>query len=251
MNINRQKKPELYIGTSGWSYDGWKDRFYQGIKHEDWLAHYSDQFSSVEVNASFYRHQSLKTLTHWAQTTPDDFRFTIKAHRYITHTKRLHEVVDAVSAERDLYQHLGDKLSCMLWQLPANFKKNDQRLEHFVQLLGGWPEVRHSVEFRHPSWFDDEVAHCLQTHHIAVCMSDAADWPMWEHVSADFVYIRLHGHSRTYASAYSRQHLQLWAEKINNWRAKQKSVYVYFDNDAEGAAPYDAQHLRTLIQSSN
>lgn len=238
---------QLFIGTSGWNYDHWKDGFYQGIKRNDWLRYYAEQFPAVEVNATFYRLQKADTLARWRDATPEAFRFTIKGNRYLTHNKKLTDPADSVAIEREHARPLGNKLAVVLWQLPGNLEKHIERLEGFCRALAGWPEARHAVEFRHASWFDEETQHCLAAHGVANCLSDAADWPMWSAVASDLVYVRLHGHTRTYASAYGTGNLRNWAESIRQWQREHRQVHVYFDNDAEGAAPRDALKLAKLV----
>ena len=179
--------------------------------------------------------------------TPDDFRFALKGHRFITHNKKLLEPDAAIQRERDHMTALGEKLDAVLWQLPPTLPKNTDRLLQFIIALKQWPNVRHVIEFRHPSWFCDEVAANLDHHDISNCISDAADWPCWDAVSGNAVYIRLHGHSRTYASGYSQGKLEDWAQRIHRWHARGLAVYIYFDNDAEGAAPRDAMYLQDLL----
>ena len=152
------------------------------------------------------------------------------------------------SEQRERARALGEKLAVVVWQLPPRFKKRMDRLAGFVAALARWDSTRHAIEFRHPSWFDEEVAATLARHRIAACQSDAADWPLWEAVTTDLVYIRLHGHTRTYASAYSTALLTRWAARIRAWRGEGRAVHVYFDNDAEGAAPYDALRLMRLLK---
>lgn len=237
----------VYIGTSGWNYPRWRDGFYRGIAQKEWLAYCARHFSAVEINASFYRLQSAQTFARWRDATPRGFRFALKANRYLTHNKKLADPVASIALERERAAALGDKLAVVLWQLPGNYHKHLDRLQGFLEALQGWSEVRHALEFRHRSWFDDEVAECLSQWRVAVCQSDAADWPLWDRVTTDLVYIRLHGHTRTYASAYSRAALRRWAQRLREWSAQGCSVYVFFDNDAEGAAPYDAMALRALL----
>jgi uncharacterized protein YecE (DUF72 family) len=237
----------LYIGTSGWNYDHWQESFYAGVKRKDWLRFYSKQFNAVEVNATFYRLQDRKTFTRWQEETPADFRFTIKGNRYLTHNRKLHDPVDSIRLERERAAALGKKLAAVLWQLPGTYHKHMDRLRTFAWALSSWSEVRHVIEFRHRSWFDDEVADCLAEHDIASCQSDAADWPLWDAVTTNLAYVRLHGHTRTYASAYRKSTLEQWAGKIEIWLAEGRQVHVYFDNDAEGHAPRDARRLRQLI----
>lgn len=237
-----------YIGTSGWNYDTWKHDFYRGVPKRAWLEHAADMFTGLEINGSFYRLQHESTLRDWSERTPESFRFTMKGHRYITHTKRLADADDTVPRSRQAALALGDKLAAVVWQLPANFHKDLPRLEAFANALERWPETRHALELRHASWFDDEVASLLERAGLAVCMSDAPDWPMWEAVTSDLVYVRLHGHTRKYASSYSRPHLERWAERTRAWLEEGRDVHIYFDNDAEGAAPKNAQTLLQMLR---
>jgi uncharacterized protein YecE (DUF72 family) len=139
-------------------------------------------------------------------------------------------------------------VAAVVWQLPAFLKKNFGRLEQFLEDLQHWKSARHAIEFRHKSWFDEEVAERLKRHAVAVCMSDAPDWPMWDRVTTDLVYIRLHGHIRKYASNYSRPALKKWATRIRRWLQENRTVHVYFDNDAEGAAPRNALTLLEMLR---
>jgi uncharacterized protein YecE (DUF72 family) len=127
-------------------------------------------------------------------------------------------------------------------------KKDIGRLEQFLRDLRHWKSTRHAIEFRHKSWFDHEVAERLKRHGVAVCMSDAPDWPMWDRVTTDLVYIRLHGHTRKYASSYSKPAVRKWATRIQQWLAEKRAVHVYFDNDAEGAAPKNALTLLKILR---
>lgn len=237
----------LCIGTSGWNYDHWKDHFYAGVKRKDWLRYYAEQLDAVEVNATFFRLQNPSTLAKWEGETPPGFRFAIKGNRYLTHNKRLKDPARSIELERDNANALGDKLAAVLWQLPGNLEKNLERLNDFGKAVRVWPHVHHAVEFRHRSWFDEDTAGCLEEHGLANCLSDAADWPMWNTATGGLVYVRLHGHTRTYASAYSRDSLRRWARAIRQWLDEGRDVHVYFDNDAEGAAPRDALRLKHLL----
>lgn len=236
-----------YIGTSGWNYQGWKDCFYQGVLKKNWLEFYAQKFSALEINATFYGLQKKSTFEKWRDRTPPDFRFAIKGNRFLTHNKKLLNPHDSIRLEQERASGLGEKLIAVLWQLPRMLSKDAARLEAFADALGNWSAARHAVEFRHSSWFDDEIAGILRRHQIAVCMSDAADWPMWDRVTTDLVYIRLHGHARTYASAYGPDQLREWSNRIKEWLRQGNDVHIYFDNDAEGAAPNDARSLLDLI----
>ncbi len=235
------------IGTSGWSYPHWKTCFYRGIPHKDWLAHYARHFNSVEINGTFYRLQKPATLEKWFAETPAEFRFSIKANRYLTHRKKLLDPLQSVMIEREHAQVLRNKLASVLWQLPQTFSKDANRLENFMLALQQWPEIRHAIEFRHPSWFNEETAQKLNSANIAACLSDAGNWPIWERITADLVYVRLHGNPITYVSSYSLEELALWADRIVQWLQQDKLVHLYFDNDAQCAAPANAEELQHLL----
>jgi uncharacterized protein YecE (DUF72 family) len=239
---------QLYIGTSGWSYQHWQECFYTGVARKDWLKFYAERFSAVEVNGTFYRLQSPATFKKWFDETPPTFRFAIKANRYLTHNKKLLDPEASIFIEKNYAEALGEKLAVVLWQLPGLLKKDSARLQGFINALQQWPQVHHTIEFRHESWFDDEIADKLVQAEIAVCLSDAETWPMWDRVTSNLVYIRLHGHARTYASSYSKSELAYWAERIAQWTKQGREVHVYFDNDAECAAPFNAHTLRVLVE---
>jgi len=236
-----------FIGTSGWIYDSWRDDFYGGRPAKEWLAFCAGCFNAIEINATHYRLQSVETFRRWRRATPPGFRFSLKAHRYLTHNKKLNEPLGPIRVERDRAAGLGDKLAVVLWQLPHNFHRNLARLAAFARALRAWRRPRHAIEFRHPSWFDAGVAACLREHRIAVCQSDAADWPLWDAVTTDLVYVRLHGHEVTYASNYTEADLRAWARKVRRWTRQGRDVHVYFDNDAYGDAPRNAARLAALV----
>lgn len=236
----------LFVGTSGWSYAHWKDGFFVGVPRRKWLIHCAGIFTGVEVNASYYRFLAPTTYAKWRVETPQDFAFALKGHKVITHSHRLKNAEEMVGRFRDSVSDLGERLHVVLWQLPPNMVRNDERLRSFCEVLDDWPSVRHVIEFRHASWFDDETAAILATHNIANCISDAGNWPRWDAVTGNLAYVRLHGVERTYASAYGKSGLRPWAEMIEAWLRSGYTVHLYFDNDAEGAAPYDALALMEL-----
>jgi len=240
---------KAFIGTSGWNYQEWKDSFYLGVPKKNWLEFYAGKFPAIEINATFYGLQRKSTFEKWGDRTPAEFRFTIKGNRYLTHNKKLLDAEDSIRLEKDRAGGLGEKLSAVLWQLPGKLTKDAVRLDAFGKALGSWSEVRHALEFRHPSWFDDEVAEILARHRLAICMSDAADWPIWDRISTNLVYIRLHGHERTYESLYGPERLRSWATRIQQWLRMGYDVHIYFDNTGEGAAPADALMLAALVHS--
>jgi len=236
------------VGTCGWNYDSWRENFYGDTPKKNWLRFCAERFNSIEVNATFYRLQTREIFARWRKETPRDFRFAIKANRYLTHNKKLKDPLPAIRLERDRAAGLGNKLAVVVWQLPHNFKTSLERLETFARALNAWRKVRHAIEFRHESWFDDEVLNCLKDHRIAICQSDASDWPMWDAVSTDLVYIRLHGHTRTYISRYGMKGLASWTKRIRRWLREGRDVHCYFDNDTLGVAPEDAALLVRACQ---
>ncbi|MCL6624075.1 MAG: DUF72 domain-containing protein [Fimbriimonadales bacterium] len=241
----------VYIGTSGWMYAHWKDSFYQGAPQKDWLKIASQKFTGLEVNATFYHLLNRSTFERWYSETPPEFRFAIKGNRWVTHRKRLIDVEDAILRERERAEGLGEKLAVVLWQMPRGLKKDLPRLEDFLGLLEkNWSSVRHAVEFRHKSWFDEETAEVLADRKVANVISDAKDWPLWDAVTTDLAYVRLHGHERTYYSAYSSEDLREWAGKVKQWVGENRSVHVYFDNDAGGYAQVNALELLDKVRRS-
>lgn len=238
-----------WIGTSGWVYKGWREHLYGKAPVRTWLAIASSTFGALEINGSFYTQIKRETYERWRAETPDDFRFALKGHRFVTHYKRLRDCRDSIVLLRDQASGLGDKLAAVVWQLPSNFTRNDERLDDFIAALRAWP-VRHSLELRHRSWFVPEVAKRLRDANISVCWSDAPDFPMWREVTSDLVYVRLHGHTRKYASSYSGANLRRWRDDIAEWVAQGREVHVYFDNDAEGAAVHNAKTLIAMIEGS-
>jgi len=238
-----------WIGTSGWVYPGWRRHLYADAPVRRWLELASRTFSALEINGSFYTQIKPATYERWRAETPDGFGFALKGHRFVTHYKRLRACDDSIALLRGQASGLGDKLAAVVWQLPSNFVANAERLADFIRALASWP-VRHSIEFRHASWFTPETAAQLRAANIAVCQSDAPDFPLWDAVTADFVYARLHGHTRKYASSYSPASLAAWARSTERWLGEGRDVHVYFDNDAEGHAVRNALDLRALVEGT-
>ena len=239
---------KAYIGTSGWNYKIRRNDFYGDTAQKKWLWFCAERFTSIEVNGTFYKLQPQSTFKKWRDETPGGFPFAIKGHRYVTHNKKLIDVEEPVIRCRDAASPLGERLAAVVWQLPAFLKKNLERLEKFLQTLRQWETTRHAIEFRHKTWFDDDIAECLTKHAVAICMSDAPDWALWDRVTTDMVYVRLHGHTRKYASNYSKRSLENWANRVRTWLNQNRDVHVYFDNDAEGAAPKNALTLLEMLR---
>jgi uncharacterized protein YecE (DUF72 family) len=236
-----------YIGTSGWVYAGWREHLYADTPMKKWLHVASRAFDALEINGSFYTQIKPETYKRWYDETPAEFRFALKGHRFVSHYKRLRDCRDSIIRLRDQVQPLREKLAAVVWQLPSNFQASTERLEDFMHALEAWRDVRHALELRHKSWFVPEVAAILRANNVAVCMGDAPDFPMWREVTADLVYVRLHGHTRKYASSYSEQSLRAWASDAKRWLDEGRDVHVYFDNDAEGHAVRNALRFQQLV----
>jgi uncharacterized protein YecE (DUF72 family) len=237
-----------YIGTSGWSYPSWKAHFYKEVPRKRWLAYAASQFTALEVNGSFYSQIRPETYAAWAAEVPEDFRFAVKGHRFITHYKQLRDVGESVERVLTQAQPLGRKLAVVVWQLPARTSLDLGRLGGFLDVLSRHTGVRHALEMRHRSWFTAEVAARLSAARVASCLSDAPDFPMWSAVTTDLVYVRLHGHTRKYASSYSHASLRRWAASTRTWLDEGRDVHVYFDNDAEGHAVTNARTLLNMLE---
>ena len=234
----------VLIGTSGWEYDSWVGSFYEG--RDGLLRRYAQRFTTVEVNSTFYGLPDERTIHEWIEAIADrEFTFAVKASRYITHMKKLKDPEDPLRRFFDSVAPLGDRAEVVLFQLPPSWKHNAERLGSF---LGSLPAAqRYAFEFRDPSWFRDEVYEMLRAHNAAFCIYHLGDVLSPKEVTADYVYIRLHGAQGKYHGSYSPQDLSGWAGAISAWSRSGKDVYVYFDNDQEAAAPGDATRLRQML----
>lgn len=239
---------EVRIGTSGWAYKDWNGPFYPDeVKAKDRLSYISSRFPTLEINASFYRMPTDKAVAGWREQTPDDFLFAWKASRYITHNKKLNDPADSLAYMFERIEGLGDKIGPVLFQLPPNLHRNDERLTTFLKALPR--KGRFAFEFRHPSWYDPTILDLLRDHGAAFCISDHHDAPAPFEVTADFVYLRGHGPGGRYRGRYGEAALKDWAAHIGRW-CKDHDVFVYFDNDIKSAAPADAQQLIDLLNRS-
>lgn len=237
-----------YIGTSGWSYRHWGDgEFYpERMRTHEQLAFYARHFATVELNVTFYRFCRPSTYQKWVDDTPDGFVFALKMHREVTHRRRLRDVAEPMSDVLQAAATLGAKLGPILFQLPPSLRADAALVESTLALL---PEgTRSAWEFRHQSWFHDATYELLARRNAALCIADSPRYPLVQEVTAGHVYVRLHGHEKMYTSSYSEDELAGWARKIGEWMDTGKDVYVYFDNDVEGAAPHNALTLMRLLE---
>ena len=241
------EKGTLYIGTSGFSYPSWRGSFYPAkMPAREFLAHYGSRFRSLEVNSTFYRLPLESTLARWRDLTPEGFVFAVKASRYITHIKRLREPENTVGPFLDRVRSLGTKLGPILLQLPAKFTFNAEVLASFCEVLD--KRFRYVFEFRDPSWFQAQTCDTLKRYGMAFCIYDFAGLRAPDTVTADFVYIRLHGPLKEpYRGAYPVKFLKERADAILGWLSEGRAVYVFFDNTMEGDAASDALKLSRLL----
>ena len=282
------------IGISGWRYAGWRGDFYPPrLRQDDELSYASRHFNTIEINGTHYSLQRPEFFARWHDETPEDFVFAVKASRFITHMKQLRDIESPLAnffAQGLL--RLGKKIGPFLWQFSPRFRFDAEKLDTFLALLPrtsdaaaalarrhdhrlagrAWTKaettmkLRHAIEIRHRSFLAPEFVALLRRHNVALVFADAVDWPYAEDVTADFLYLRLHGSEELYASGYSDEALDRWAARIRSWSAggepndaklidpdkrpsrRPRHVYVYFDNDAKVHAPYDAQSLRCKLR---
>ena len=268
-----------FIGISGYDYKPWRGRFYpDDLPARRWLEYASRRFASVELNGTFYSLKSPAVFQRWVSEVPEGFVFAVKGGRFITHNLKLR------NAERSLGNFfasgvlaLGEKTGPFLWQLPATYRFDAERMDSFMRLLprnsrdaeavalqhndrlrrgalvdaAATVPCRHAFEVRHPSYFCDEFYAILRERGCGFVIADTAGkFPYAEEVTADFVYVRLHGSQELYASGYDDAELDAWAHKVMRWRddpAGGRDVYVYFDNDAKVHAPFDAMRLAERV----
>lgn len=236
------------IGCSGWSYADWRGRFYpDGLPQRRWLEYYASKFDTVEINATFYRLPKREAVAAWAAQVPPGFCFAVKSSRYLTHIRRLRDLEEGVARFRERIEPLAEAgvLGPILWQLPANFHRDDERLRDALDRLG---DGRQAFEFRDPGWFAEPVRKLLGDHGVAVAIGDdpGRELPVWP-PTADFAYLRLHRGRRGRRGNYSPTELDRWAETVRKWR-RRAEVFVYFNNDWEAFAPRNALALRRRLE---
>jgi uncharacterized protein YecE (DUF72 family) len=285
---------QIHIGISGWRYAPWRGKFYPpGLAQARELDYASRQLPTIEINGSFYSLQRPESYAAWYAATPPGFLFAVKGNRFITHMLKLKEI-DAPLANvlaSGIFE-LREKLGPFLWQFPPIVKFDPERFEHFLSILPQDTEsalalarqyqprmegkvslaldanrpMRHAVEIRHESFRDERFIALLRKYKVALVVADTAGkWPYIEDVTADFVYIRLHGDKELYASGYDDEAIERWADRIRAWstggqpkedrcvstqappKRTSRDVYCYFDNDIKVHAPYDAQRLRAAL----
>ncbi len=252
-------KGKLFIGTSGWVYSHWEGIFYpENLPSKDKLKYFSQHFKTTEINYSFYHLPRPSTYQNWYLQTPEDFLFAVKASRFITHIKRLKGVKEAWGTFIESALNLKEKLGPILFQFPPSFKVTDEninRLESFLKLISvsqrlgqrKSARIKYAFEFRHQSWCDKKIYNLLQKYKVAWVIADSPIYPKAEEVTANFVYIRMHGSKVLFSSNYTKKELEDLAQKIKKW-LKTADVYIYFNNDAYGYAIENAKKLIKLCK---
>jgi uncharacterized protein YecE (DUF72 family) len=233
--------PRVWIGTSGYNYPEWRGSFYpEKMKPADMLKFYGREFDSVEINYTFYRMPNAKTIEGWAGDTPEDFRFVLKAPKRITHEKRLKDFGDTLAVFVRLSSGLEGRLGPLLFQLPPNLKKDLPRLEAFLDEI---PDTaRAAFEFRHESWFDDDVLAALRTRGAALCIADS------EKISAPIVQTAAFSYFRLRDEGYQDADIATWADKVRD-ASKAGEVYVFFKHEESGKGPAFAKQMRGLLDA--
>jgi uncharacterized protein YecE (DUF72 family) len=225
-------------------YDDWRGRLYpEGVPKRRWLEEYAQHFDTVEVNSTFYRLAKRSGVEGWVAQTPPEFLFAVKASRYLTHVRRLVEIEEGIKRFYEPLQPLTDagRLGPVLWQLPENFHRSDERLAGWLAVL---PPGRHTIEFRHESWFVPEVMDALRARGVALTVGDHPSRPFQTYeATADWRFVRFHYGSRGRGGNYSAREIREWAARIRDWLAETE-VYAYFNNDWRGFAPANATLLR-------
>jgi uncharacterized protein YecE (DUF72 family) len=238
---------QVRIGCSGWMYDDWRGRLYpQREPKRRWLELYATHFDTVEVNNTFYRLARPEMVQGWVDHTQPGFVFAVKASRYLTHIKRLKDIEQSLSRFYEPLRALIDsgRLGPVLWQLPENFHRDDERLRGWLELL---PDGRHTIEFRHQSWFVPEVVELLRARGVALTIGDHPERPFQSlEATASWRFVRFHYGSRGRDGNYSATELEQWARRIAQWRRREE-VFAYFNNDWNGFAPANALSLRRRL----
>lgn len=238
----------IHIGTSGWHYPHWVGRFYPAsLPGRDWLNYYAGRFDCVEVNNSFYRLPSAANVVQWLAQTPEGFRFSLKASRYISHMKKLRDCAEPLAEFVGLARNFGDRLGPVLIQLPPRWHVNVGRLAEFLALLPD--DLQFALEFRDPSWFCEDIYRLLRQYGVALCQFDLAGFESPPVVTAGLVYLRLHGPDEAYAGSYDQAALRVWAGRLQVWERAGREVYVFFDNDQDASAVLNALALRQLVSA--
>lgn len=241
----------LYIGTSGWSYN-WKGHFYpEELKSAAYLAYYARYFNCTEINSSFYHFTMAKTIAKWLTETPDNFKFCAKLNQEITHKRKFENIEEPLTKFMSRYASMGNRLGPILIQIASSFRFERPVAEGFYRTLRAkYPDTQFALESRHKSWQTEEALALLRAYNISFVIASAGKrWPYLETTTNETVYLRLHGDERLYASSYSEERLERYAFMIHDWLLDGKEVWVFFNNTMYGSAIQNARTLQELLQN--
>jgi len=244
----------IYIGTSGWIYSDWEKIFYSpNLSSLEKLKYYSKHFSTVEINYSFYHSPKINTFENWGKAVPENFLFAVKVNRFITHIKRLKGIELAWKNFLGNAMALKEKLGPLLFQFPPSFHADSENLERVKGFLQYQAElkvrnVRLAFEFRHKTWCNEETYSLLKRYNVAWVIADSSRYPKAVAVTADFIYLRMHGPKELFSSKYAEHEMKTLANKIKEWLSQQHDIYVYFNNDFHGFAVENAKELFSFIK---
>jgi uncharacterized protein YecE (DUF72 family) len=240
-------KGTIRIGTSGWIYNHWRERFYpKDLATKHWFAHYAKHFGTVEINNTFYRLPSEDAFDAWRQQAPAGFVYAVKASRFLTHMKKLKDPEEPIERILGRARHLGPTLGPVLYQLPRGWKCNIERLAYFFAALPR--DLTHVMEYRRSDWLCDEVYDLMREFKIGLCIHDLLpDHPRI--VTSNVIYVRFHGSGQKYGGSYRTAVLRRWADWMGDHAAAGRNVYAYFNNDAEAHAARNAITLRKMVSN--
>ena len=230
---------KFWIGTSGFQYAEWKGNFYpEDLPASKMLPFYADRFFTTEINYTFHRIPAPKTIDNWKQLTPEHFRFALKAPQKITHWSKLRDCADTLEYFLKIVGSLGERLGPVLFQLPPTFKKDVDVLSSFVR---EFPSMRAAFEFRHESWFDNEIFDLLKSRNIALCIADTDALATPEKITADYGYLRLRRED------YQKTDVERWAKFVRDQESNWKEAFVYFKHEESGLGPKLASQMMELV----
>lgn len=239
----------IHVGTSGWSYAHWRGPFYPSeLPEGGWLAYYAERLHTVEINNTFYQLPAPAILHGWREAVAEDFVFSVKASRFITHMKKFREPEATLPHFFACIGALAPRLGPILFQLPPRWHLDLDRLRYFLAALPG--EYRYAFEFRDPSWWDPAVYDLLARHEAAFCIHDLDGVLSPREVTSDLIYLRLHGPAGPYRGCYDSATLAAWVEVFSAWAAQGRLVYCYFDNDQGGYAALNALQMQEMIRAA-
>lgn len=235
------------VGTSGWVYPHWWGTFYpEELRQADRLAYYAERLRTVEVNNTYYRLPSAAALASWQRAVPPEFVFAFKAHRYITHRKKLVDAEDGLARFLESLEPIEARTGVVLFQLPPFLGFDPERLDAFLGLLPRGKPYRYVFEFRNPTWSNPQTLEILALHDVGYCIHDFEGQPLVE-VTASTVYVRLHGPTGPYRGRYARKALETWARRARAWNREGRDVWIYFNNDQAAYAAHNAMELSAML----